>query len=154
MDAEFDAHADEYDQLIGRGLMLAGERKEYFAERRVAWMAPLLARYGVAPGVVLDYGCGTGAAIPSLLGDLGAGRVVGLDVSTRSLELARRTIGDDPRVSLTTSTTSRPPTARPPSTTSTGGSAPAVSWHSGSTTAGIRGRRPWSGGSRSIGTRC
>ena len=42
---------------------------------------------------MLDFGCGTGSATPHLVEELGVSRVVGVDVSSKSLEVARRNHG-------------------------------------------------------------
>jgi SAM-dependent methyltransferase len=44
----------------------------------------------LTPKSVLDYGCGTGTATPYLIDVLGAERVVGVDVSAESLNVARK----------------------------------------------------------------
>jgi SAM-dependent methyltransferase len=86
---EFDAVAHAYDAQLQQGLDVTGEGKDYFARRRVQWLADRLARLGVRPRVVLDYGCGTGSAAPFLLAELAAERVVGVDVSAESIRVAR-----------------------------------------------------------------
>src|SRR3712207_6563655 len=95
---EFDRFAESYDDDLNRGLSLSGEGKEYFARRRVEWTARHLGRLGVRARAVLDYGCGTGTAIPLLRDLLGAEQVAGVDVSASSLEVARRDHGADGRV--------------------------------------------------------
>ena len=47
------------------------------------------------PRAVLDFGCGTGSAAPFFLELLGVERVLGVDVSERSLEVARREHGSE-----------------------------------------------------------
>ena len=86
--ASFDEFADDYEAALEKGISVSGESKDYFAERRVVWLKGTLG--GHRPAVVLDYGCGTGSATPFLQDILGVDRVVGVDVSTRSLEVARR----------------------------------------------------------------
>jgi SAM-dependent methyltransferase len=100
--AEFDRFAGSYDDDLNRGLALSGEGKEYFARRRVDWLTQRIRRLGERPRFVLDYGCGTGTAVPFLRELLGADEVVGVDVSSRSLEEARRAHGSDPRVHFAT----------------------------------------------------
>lgn len=85
----FDAYAEDYDAALEKGLAVSGESKDYFAEKRVAWLKTCLG--GTVPTTVLDYGCGTGSATPFLLEHLGAQKVLGVDVSERSLTVARRT---------------------------------------------------------------
>ncbi|MFN0178198.1 MAG: class I SAM-dependent methyltransferase [Gemmatimonadales bacterium] len=89
MAAEFDSFAARYDEDLERGLALTGEDKSYFAIRRVQVIGRILERLRVDPRSVLDYGCGTGTAIPLLRALLGAKRIVGVDPSTASLDRAR-----------------------------------------------------------------
>ena len=87
---EFDACAEDYDSQLHRGLSLSGENKEFFARGRLVHLAHCLKRLSFRPRKLLDYGCGTGDTVPHFLELLGAGSVVGVDASQKSLELARR----------------------------------------------------------------
>ena len=94
--AAFDEYAVQYDAALQQGLAVSGEGKEYFARGRVAWlaarlreMAPELFR-GEKQKILLDFGCGTGSATPFLLELLPIERVLGVDVSAASLDVARR----------------------------------------------------------------
>jgi SAM-dependent methyltransferase len=100
--AEFDAHADSYDQSLARGLSPSGEDKSYYARGRVAWLARRIEE--LAPAItigpsarVLDFGCGDGFSTPYFLELLGAGSVTGVDVSEGLLRIAR-TRHQGPRV--------------------------------------------------------
>lgn len=88
---EFDAYADNYESALNEGLRVSGEAPDFFAQGRVAWLAGCLRRLGVTARNVLDFGCGTGTATPHLIDQLGASAVTGVDVSKRSLEVARST---------------------------------------------------------------
>lgn len=88
--AEFDAFAEGYDETLNRALSVSGEDKNYFARNRINWLGRWLSRCEVRPNRVLDYGCGTGTAIPLLCDSLGAKQVIGVDVSSASLDVARR----------------------------------------------------------------
>jgi SAM-dependent methyltransferase len=90
---EFDRHADTYDEDLNQALSLSGETKDYFARERVQWLARCLVRLGQTPRTVLDYGCGIGDTSVFLRGLLKVQSVLGLDVSTRSLERARSAFG-------------------------------------------------------------
>lgn len=90
---EFDKYAETYDATLARALSATGEDKNYFARGRMLWMLPLLRRLGVPTRSVLDFGCGTGSAAPHLAAELGAEEIVGVDVSPKSLEVARREHG-------------------------------------------------------------
>jgi SAM-dependent methyltransferase len=87
--AEFDRFADNYDECLNDALAASGETKEFFAQARVEWLARCLKEYGQPARSVLDYGCGTGDTTAFLRQFLGCESVVGLDVSTQSLERAR-----------------------------------------------------------------
>jgi SAM-dependent methyltransferase len=88
--AEFDQFAEDYDERLDQALSLSGESKEYFARGRVEWLARCLRQFQQTARVVLDYGCGIGNTAVLLREILRAESVVGLDVSMRSLERARR----------------------------------------------------------------
>ena len=38
----FDAYADDYDVALARGISVSGERKDYFAQRRIEWLRDCL----------------------------------------------------------------------------------------------------------------
>jgi len=90
-DAGFDKYAETYDAALDEAIGVSGENREFFAHGRVAWMARLVPSRPGASRVILDFGCGTGSSVPLLLGGLAATAVVGVDVSSRSIEVARRT---------------------------------------------------------------
>jgi SAM-dependent methyltransferase len=86
---EFDRHADTYDADLEQALAASGESKQYFACGRVNWLSARLQQLGIQPGTAIDYGCGIGDTCPILRSLLNVERVTGLDVSPRSLQLAR-----------------------------------------------------------------
>ena len=87
---DFDGYAESYDTALSVALSCSGEDKSYFARGRVAWLAECVRQMDEAPRSVMDYGCGTGSTTPLILELLGAPTVLGVDVSLRSLEVARR----------------------------------------------------------------
>ena len=87
---EFDYYAESYDRTLNEGLAVSGEGRQYFAEARVKWLADCLRRMRVASSIVIDYGCGTGSTSPLLLKSLAAKKIIGVDASERSIEVARR----------------------------------------------------------------
>ena len=93
--AEFDSFADSYDRDLAEALAASGEDRKYFAEGRVKWLAGILQRMGTQPRRVMDYGCGTGSTSALLLEKLGAEAVVGVDLSLRSLDVARKNNSSD-----------------------------------------------------------
>jgi SAM-dependent methyltransferase len=84
----FDLHADSYDADLNQALSVSGEGKNYFASRRVRWLAQCLAELGEKPAHILDYGCGIGDTSRLLQAAFDAQSVVGVDISQRSLDLA------------------------------------------------------------------
>ena len=90
MKPEFDQFADAYDQALEKGISLSGENKDFFAEARIAWLQRRLdARSLPGPAAILDYGCGTGSSIPYLHRWAPAARLLGVDISSASLQRAR-----------------------------------------------------------------
>jgi SAM-dependent methyltransferase len=87
---DFDQYAENYDAHLNRALAASGEGKEFFARGRVEWLARCLKDLNQNSRKVIDYGCGVGDTTTLLLELLKADSAVGLDISERSLELARR----------------------------------------------------------------
>jgi SAM-dependent methyltransferase len=86
----FDEYADAYEQALDNAIAVSGEGREYFAEGRVAWLARCLRDAKETPRSVLDFGCGDGATTPVLLAALQAESAIGIDVSAKSLDVARK----------------------------------------------------------------
>jgi SAM-dependent methyltransferase len=91
----FDEYADNYDAALEEGLSATGENKVYFAKGRIDWLAGRVRALGFTPRSILDFGCGTGSATPYLLGVAGAESSLGVDISPKSLETARRVHGSE-----------------------------------------------------------
>jgi SAM-dependent methyltransferase len=92
---EFDDYAAGYELALAEGLSITGEDKNYFARGRIAWVASCLRALVEKPRTALDFGCGTGSATPHLFDLIGVESVVGLDVSAKSLDVAKRTYGSE-----------------------------------------------------------
>jgi SAM-dependent methyltransferase len=90
---DFDQFAEDYDAALAKGISVSGENKDYFAEGRVKWLAKCLARRNFVPRNILDFGCGTGSAAPYLKGLLGFERLLGLEVSAKSIQVAEKLHG-------------------------------------------------------------
>ncbi|HEX4954572.1 MAG TPA: class I SAM-dependent methyltransferase [Thermoanaerobaculia bacterium] len=90
----FDAFAQSYDEALNRGIRLSGEGKEFFATGRIAWTRQRLGERAAQVRRVLDFGCGTGTAVPILLEAFPQASVLGVDTSAASLEVARRAVSD------------------------------------------------------------
>ncbi|MBW7907511.1 MAG: methyltransferase domain-containing protein [Kiritimatiellae bacterium] len=92
-DPTFDRFADRYDESLQQGLSVSGESKDYFAEQRIRWLAARLNELKFVPQHILDFGCGTGSATPFFRAVFPNAAIVGTDVSTRSIETARKKFG-------------------------------------------------------------
>ena len=88
---EFDSYAADYELALAQGLSISGEDKNYFAQGRIAWLANCLRQLSEKPRSALDFGCGTGSATSYLFDLIGVESILGLDVSTKSLDVAQRT---------------------------------------------------------------
>lgn len=87
---EFDAHADSYRQTLDDALALGGGDSLYYAERKFAALRDFMAEDSRAtPTAILDFGCGTGTNLPFLRELFADTALYGVDVSSRSLELAQ-----------------------------------------------------------------
>jgi SAM-dependent methyltransferase len=87
----FDKYAANYDVALAEGLSPSGEQKEYFSQGRIQWLADCLRQLQEQPRCVMDFGCGTGSATPLLLDLPGVESILGLDISAKSLEVAKQT---------------------------------------------------------------
>ncbi len=91
--AHFDSYAESYDATLGRALAVSGEGKDYYARERVRFLAGRLKGIGESPRQMVDYACGIGSTTPHFLDLLGVNQVIGVDVSSRSLDVATRRYG-------------------------------------------------------------
>ncbi len=87
--AKFDLYATNYDEALAKGISISGEGRDYFAERRVSFLAECLRALGLVTTQVMDFGCGTGSTAPFLLRHLNPRAVLGVDVSAESITKAR-----------------------------------------------------------------
>jgi SAM-dependent methyltransferase len=95
--AEFDRFARSYEQDLAKSLAATGESREYYALKRIDWTAQCVAQLEVSVNRVLDYGCGDGANIPMLAARFQADHVLGVDVSSESIAIARQSHGSPGR---------------------------------------------------------
>jgi len=93
--AEFDRYADDYDANLAAALEISGEDRMFYARGRVQCLARCLQQVGFAASRALDCGCGDGSTSPLLCRELGLTQTIGVDVSPRSIELARARSGSD-----------------------------------------------------------
>jgi len=88
--AEFDSFAQSYEQDLANSLAITGEGREFYAQKRIDWTAQCLARLNHPVRRMLDYGCGDGANVPMLAARFKADQVLGVDVSSESIAVARK----------------------------------------------------------------
>ena len=88
--APFDAYAGDYDAALAEGLSVSGEDKYYFAKGRIDFLSKKLERLNSKARSALDFGCGTGTSTPLLLEVLRLESVRGVDLSPKSIEVARQ----------------------------------------------------------------
>lgn len=84
---DFDQYATKYNELLRESTGFFTEDESYFARYKVA-----IARELVGPSVasVLEFGCGIGRNIPFLRDAFPGAEVMGSDVSSKSIEIARK----------------------------------------------------------------
>jgi|SRR5271157_435324 len=88
--AEFDRFASSYDQDLAKSLAITGEGRDFYAQGRIDWTAQCVAGIGCEVRRILDYGCGDGMNVPMLAAKFKADHVLGVDVSSASIALARQ----------------------------------------------------------------
>lgn len=95
-EAEFDAYAEQYDQLLNESIRVSGERGDYFTDYKIRDLARLWRSLEAGQDVprILDFGAGVGASVPFLQQHLPGARLTCADVSERSLERARQRFGE------------------------------------------------------------
>lgn len=87
--AEFDKFAEEYLATHKTNLAVTGESPDYFARYKVVEVARRLRALHVKPRRVLDFGCGIGNSAPHLREAFPDAQITGVDVSEKSLSVAR-----------------------------------------------------------------
>jgi SAM-dependent methyltransferase len=87
--SEFDLFAGDYDVDLGKGISVSGEDKEYFAAGRIHILAIRLKELNFYPRKIMDFGCGTGSAIPYLGKAFPESSIVGAEVSEKSIDIAK-----------------------------------------------------------------
>jgi SAM-dependent methyltransferase len=91
----FDFYADGYDVALARGISVSGEKKDYFAQRRIEWLRDCLELVSTPVTTLMDFGCGTGSSARLFFDILGVEYFVGTDQSPKSLEVAMRDHGSE-----------------------------------------------------------
>jgi len=87
-DTRFDECARTYDDTVQAAIGASGESVHFFADLKVHLMARELGDR--RPATILDFGCGIGNTTRAIAAGFPEARVIGFDVSTESLEVARQ----------------------------------------------------------------
>ncbi len=91
----FDHVAGAYEAELELGLRLTGDSAGFYAQSRLLLLRDRLAERGFRAEHIVDFGCGTGRAVPLLRTILSARTVLGVDVSPASLAIARQQAAGD-----------------------------------------------------------
>ncbi|AMV34703.1 trans-aconitate 2-methyltransferase [Pirellula sp. SH-Sr6A] len=91
----FDSYAAEYEAALAKGVSLSGESSDFFASTRIEITRHTLRRIGFTPTFAMDFGCGIGNSVPYLLETLQCQRVIGVDPSQASLQIAAQKLTDE-----------------------------------------------------------
>ncbi len=105
----FDKYVEDYDNNLAQGLSLTGEDKSYFATGRVRWLARKLKDTDFTAHTIMDYGCGDGSTVPILSNTFHPDKIIGVDPSSRSIDLARQNYNE---VNMTFTAPHTPPHER------------------------------------------
>ncbi|SAK89894.1 methyltransferase [Caballeronia hypogeia] len=92
--AEFDSFADEYLSLHARNISASGEGPAYFAEYKIRDIAEEMTLRNQMPERMLDFGAGVGTSVPWVREYLPDAQLTCVDVSERSLEVAKDRFAD------------------------------------------------------------
>lgn len=84
----FDDCARDYDATVQSAIGASGESVQFFADLKVRLMSQVLG--DERPEKIVDFGCGIGNTTRAIGAHFPDSRVVGFDVSSESLDIARR----------------------------------------------------------------
>jgi ubiquinone/menaquinone biosynthesis C-methylase UbiE len=88
--AEFDKVADEYYNLLSKGIAISGENPAYFAEYKIKDIAFELQAEETRPRSILDFGAGVGNSLPYFRKYFPDSNLTCADVSQRSLDVSKQ----------------------------------------------------------------
>lgn len=88
--AEFDKYATEYDQMHRKSIAASGYEPSFFDEYKIIEMVRYLSKEVASQSLkILNFGCGIGKSEPLLLKHFPNSTILGIDVSSESIELAK-----------------------------------------------------------------
>ncbi len=88
---DFDRYAETYYDLLENSVRLSGYDAAFFADRKAREIAQTLADRGIPTAGLrfLNFGCGIGSGEPALVRHLPGASIFAIDVSRKSLDVAR-----------------------------------------------------------------
>lgn len=93
--SEFDKFADEYRQMHKSNIRASGEDPEFFARYKIDDLSQATQRIGLGSRLnILDFGSGIGNSLPFMRNNFPESEITALDVSKKSLDVARERFGD------------------------------------------------------------
>jgi len=92
-ESEFDAFAEEYQRLHRDNVRFSGEDPAYFAIQKAKMVASIVDS-SLPRNRILDFGTGVGNSIEPLSRSFSNAEIEGIDVSMRSLDIARARFAD------------------------------------------------------------
>jgi SAM-dependent methyltransferase len=88
----FDEFVENYEEACSQGLAISGESRDYFSRQRVSITRSLCDGRREVQRIV-DFGCGLGHTVPSLLDSFPGATAVGVDTAKAAIESAQRRYG-------------------------------------------------------------
>lgn len=93
-ESEFDRFADEYRSSHAANISASGETPEFFAEYKIADTKRHVMTENINADSVLDFGCGVGNSTAYFHKYFPDSSIVGADVSSKSLDIAKARFGE------------------------------------------------------------
>jgi len=94
---EFDTHVRRYKEVLDQSIAFSGEDAAYFADYKIRDLRDELTLAGSDTSTTLklmDFGCGIGSSMPHERRHFARAELLGVDVSSESLEQARELFGE------------------------------------------------------------
>lgn len=97
---EFDIYAEKYSEILDGSVNFSGFSATHFTERKIREIFSVLQNAGIAnsPLRFLNFGCGIGTGEPYITRDFPSAEVYSIDISSKSIELAKQRCLHLPRI--------------------------------------------------------
>ena len=91
-ESDFNFYADKYNKTLNQALMASGESSLYFAKARINWTSKRISKQRSTKEVnnIMDFGCGIGASAKFLSKHFSSAKVIGIDPSIKSINIAKK----------------------------------------------------------------